>query len=706
MHNNSRLSRIARKPVSAGAIVLALVSVSTQMVALAAVTGWTSTQHADVKSNMAAAVVHGLECGGSAATKPTACPSAVAQTKLAGETAKQRVLVPTGGTQCPDSGPGVSCVDRSVDLDAGNAAIPVGLPACPTDPTKAIAAPGSCRTAAAPLTPPVSASPAGGRQETPDISALRPTLTLTSSSPALNAGNAIQLTANSTLSVSGTPYAIEIFDVTTQSLVAACAQASQCVVSFSAKSGTHQFIAFVAEPTTVVPTSGVKLTSNKVDVRFLGVSLQVNAPAVVAPGSPVTFVATATQDVSATGFVIELHDATTGERLSYCSRGTTCSMSLVEPTGGVHRIIATLGPSTPQVRDANPDVHAASTVATATWLSVQADAAVHGGLVTLSAMANADLSQTPYSIYFFDQSGKLQIGDSCNAMSCTASGPAAAGSKVTYMAVIAKVRNASVVRGPLTSVLHSIPTSLDKLDVQVASGPVKPLRMLWGVDSCKALTNDPAGNSGVLPQVTRVLGTPDFWGRYLPNTGNCGGLNANEIAAAHARHIGILPIYNDYDCSAVSGNATGAAYAAAAIGWLENDLIPRGTVIAIDIEPAGPDCPGAANVDTGFIQGWYDVLVKAGYVPAYYGNTSPGSEFANAWCTTTQQRPDIAANSFLWSFEPSLGGSYGKGNMPAFNPYSTHCPGHYAAWQFQLSPGQDQDVDQDEASSDLPLWYP
>ena len=44
--------------------------------------------------------------------------------------------------------------------------------------------------------------------------------------------------------------------------------------------------------------------------------------------------------------------------------------------------------------------------------------------------------------------------------------------------------------------------------------------------------------------------------------------------------------------------------------------------------------------------------------------------------------------------------------MPAFSPFSTQCPGRYGAWQFQLSPGQDQDVDQDEASSDLPLWYP
>src|SRR5207302_635840 len=76
---------------------------------------------------------------------------------------------------------------------------------------------------------------------------------------------------------------------------------------------------------------------------------------------------------------------------------------------------------------------------------------------------------------------------------------------------------------------------------------------------------------------------------------------------------------------------------------------------------------------------------KAGYAPAYYGNTGPGSAFANAWCTTTQQRPDIANNAFLWSFEPSLMGNYTKNTAPPFGAYSTHCPGHYAAWQYLLS---------------------
>ena len=718
MHN-SRLSAIARKPVSGGAIVLALLSATTQMVAIAAVTGWSGTPDSGVKPNVAAAVVHSLQCAGSRATKPSPCPSAAApQSRLAGESARERVMVPPGASQCPNSAPGSSCAAHSVAVDAGSFAVPDGLPTCPVNPAKSVPVAGSCaaKSATPPAAPaavtgaktvvPEAASPAGGALHSPDAAPPAPddTLTLSSSSSALNAGNAIRLDAKSTLNVSGTPYAIEIFDTTTKTLVGACTETSECQMSFSAKSGTHSFVAYVAPPTSTVPQTAVKLTSNRVDVKFLGVTLTVNNPSIVAPGKAVTFVASATQDVAATGFVIELHDAATGGRLTYCSRGTTCSTSLIEPTGSVKTVIATLSPSDPTVVEANPDVHAASAKVSATWLAVQGDAAVHGNVLSISAVANADLSQTPYSIYFFDQAGK-QLGDACNAGSCAAS-TAAPAANATYVAAIGRVPIVGSGRGPLAGVMHRLPTTIDRLEVQAASAPIKPSRMLWGVDSCKPLTNDASGNSGLLPQVTGALGAPDFWGRYLPNTANCGGLNSAEIAAAHSHHLGILPIYNDYNCSAVSGNAAGSDYAHAAIGWLQNDLIPQGTAIAIDIEPYGDQCPGAANVDTGFIQGWYDVLVKAGYVPAYYGDTAPGSAFANAWCTTTQQRPDIPENSYLWSFEPSLTARYGKGNMPAFNPYSTRCPGHYAAWQFQLSPGQDQDVDQDEVTSDLPLWYP
>jgi hypothetical protein len=179
-----------------------------------------------------------------------------------------------------------------------------------------------------------------------------------------------------------------------------------------------------------------------------------------------------------------------------------------------------------------------------------------------------------------------------------------------------------------------------------------------------------------------------------------------EIAAAARNHMGILPIYNDYDCSNVVGYATGRGYANAAASAARGLGVPLGRVLAIDIEPPGAACPGAAGVDSGFVEGWYDGIVAARYVPAYYGNGTAGSEFASAWCTTISILPAVAQDSYLWSFEPSLLGSYTKGTAPDFAPQQTGCAGNMAAWQYELSAGSDPDVDTDEALSGMPLWYP
>jgi hypothetical protein len=228
---------------------------------------------------------------------------------------------------------------------------------------------------------------------------------------------------------------------------------------------------------------------------------------------------------------------------------------------------------------------------------------------------------------------------------------------------------------------------------------------LWGVDSCKAFTQDWWGTTGLLPQVIASYGSPDFWGRYLTDT-VCPHISADEIATAARDHMGILPIYNDYDCSNVSSYATGHSYGDSAVQAAESLGIPEGRVLAIDIEPPGAACPGAANVDSGFIEGWYDAVFGGGYAPGYYGNGTNGSEFGSAWCATVGVLPNIARDSYLWSFEPSLQGGYTKSTAPDYAPYNPGCAGIAAAWQYELSAGSDPDVDSDEALSQLPLWYP
>jgi hypothetical protein len=170
--------------------------------------------------------------------------------------------------------------------------------------------------------------------------------------------------------------------------------------------------------------------------------------------------------------------------------------------------------------------------------------------------------------------------------------------------------------------------------------------------------------------------------------------------------MGILPIYNEYDCGAVSSYATGHQYALEAVAAAQRLGIPRGRVLAIDIEPPGDACPGAAYVDSGFIDGWYEGVHDAGFIPVYYGNGTAGSEFARAWCAAVSVYPSIGTGSDLWSFQPSLLGGFSKSAAPNYAPYDTGCPGNIEAWQYVLSAGSNPDVDQDEALSSLPLWYP
>src|SRR5260370_15942734 len=55
---------------------------------------------------------------------------------------------------------------------------------------------------------------------------------------------------------------------------------------------------------------------NPVDVRWLAVSMAVSDPSIVAPGKPITFAPTASEDVSKIGYRLELRDARNGQRLA------------------------------------------------------------------------------------------------------------------------------------------------------------------------------------------------------------------------------------------------------------------------------------------------------------------------------------------------------------------------------------------------------
>ena len=623
----------------------------------------------------------------------------------AGAAGEPSVSVPDGSYQCPGSGAGAACSSEGSGAPAtpGVPSTPDGQSPCPTASDNPVtSSPAACTDTL------LLAAPPGGNvakrgdsvappQVTPSVpvSTLRPTrpeqrVDLAATTNFLQTGDKAILTATATASMTGTANAIEIFDQTTNTLAGTCTQSSQCIVAYAATAGAHTFAAFIARPGSAMPRAGSSPASNEVNVTWLGVTLAASA-SLVAPGKPVTFTATSTFDVGRAGRAIVIYDNTTKQKLTYCSRGTTCSTSLTLSAGGLHEIVGWL-PGQPE---------ALSQPVSATWLGASLSGDATGGTIHLTATANTDLTNTPWSLGIYDEHGQL-VGQACKAgNTCSAAITVASRDMPYFSAVIGVVPPVST-SSTLGQLLRKVvgPTSL--VNIQARSAAIQPTRILWGVDSCKMFTTSPTGADGIYPQIVSRLGVPDFWGRYLTNTG-CPGITSVEIAAAAHLHMGILPIYNDYNCSNVVSYSTGQAYASEATAAAAGLGIPQGRAIAIDIEPPGDACPGAVNVDSGFVTGWFDGVAAAGYAPVYYGNGTAGSEFASAWCAAVAAQPSLLTSAFLWSFQPSLLGRFSKATAPGYSPNQTQCGGAMVGWQYQIDDG---DVDHDQALSKLPLWFP
>ena len=620
-----------------------------------------------------------------------------------------QIALPDGTQPCPASGEAAACATSSAsDLAPGIASTPEGLTACPIDPNSLVAAtPAACNDSQTTT----SGTPADNPTVAPSvpITSLKPVaaiqkLSLSASASATQAEHNVTLTALAGVGVAGTGMAIEIFDKTTGALVAACTRGTECSVAYAAKAGVHTFVAYVTPPTSTPPVGNLP-ASNLVSVGWIGLKLASVNP-VVGPGKSVIVTATSSIPVDLFGYVLEMFDLSDMKRITYCSQGTHCSVSMTQPASGSRSIVAAVGK--PTATFSMPDIWGVSDHFSMTWLSIAMGGSSTfqvGGTVHLNATANADLTDTPWSIGIFDDQGHL-VGKPCKTGNRCSADVTVASSATPHFSAAIGVAPTQQTPTKLGQVLKNVTGPSTLTNVQVRSAPVQPTRLLWGVDSCKAFTGDPSGHE-VYAAVAGSLGAPDFWGRYLTST-VCPGLSWPEIYMAQKLHMAILPIYNEYNCSAVVGYDTGMGYAQAATAEAAHIYIPKGRVVAIDIEPPGAACPGAVNVDAGFIKGWYDGVTKAGYVPVFYGNGTSGSEFGSAWCQAQSNNNQISRDSYIWSFEPSLvSRGWSKSNAPVWQPEVTGCPDYVAAWQYQLgSNGPNEDIDMDEALSVLPLWYP
>jgi Domain of unknown function (DUF1906) len=210
--------------------------------------------------------------------------------------------------------------------------------------------------------------------------------------------------------------------------------------------------------------------------------------------------------------------------------------------------------------------------------------------------------------------------------------------------------------------------------VYVRATPANVAATLWGVDSCAV------ANQTALSTVQGQYGTPDFWARYLPQSGGSGpgfcATIATEVAFLHANGIKMLIVDNNGTGDESGTYAAGQASASAAVASALSLGVPRGVVIYHDIEAGDP-------VSATWIQGWFDQLTNSSpYVPGVYANPIPtSSAFDGAYCAAIQTEAAIASHMAMWSSEPEFAFTTKAGAFP-YGPTVPPCGANTPAWQY------------------------
>jgi hypothetical protein len=148
----------------------------------------------------------------------------------------------------------------------------------------------------------------------------------------------------------------------------------------------------------------------------------------VAIGGETTLTATTNKDIGPTPYYIEIFDVTTGEWLTWCGYGTSCSTTVSQSAGATHAFVAYVAAN---VTETNPPggIQSASANTFVTWSDSGYTVSVPPSIScfttgTITATANVDVWTTPYYIEIFNGNGtKLRScpgGSSCSVVAaCT-----------------------------------------------------------------------------------------------------------------------------------------------------------------------------------------------------------------------------------------------------------------------------------------------
>jgi RHS repeat-associated protein len=224
------------------------------------------------------------------------------------------------------------------------------------------------------------------------------TVALATSETTFAAGDSVTLTATANQNVGSTNgnYEIDIFDMTTGTMLTVCNTGTTCTVPTQFYSGApHTYKADVSAGPgwgSYAALTDVQATSDVVtETREPWTVALTENKTVFASGDSVELTATANQNVGGSygSYEIDIFDVTTGAMLTVCYSGATCAVAAAFSTGGAHTYIALVsaGPAW-QPYGASTDVQTTSNEVSASR-----------ELWTISMTSTSSYSPPPYSWY-------------------------------------------------------------------------------------------------------------------------------------------------------------------------------------------------------------------------------------------------------------------------------------------------------------------
>jgi hypothetical protein len=155
---------------------------------------------------------------------------------------------------------------------------------------------------------------------------------LDASAPTVAVGQPSTLTATTGVNVGPTPWFIDIYDKTTNTLLRACASGTSCSVNVAeGVETTHRYVAYVGAPSATAPPQALQGTSNSAFVSWTnsGITVNLTGPQVVIVNSDGRGYYTANTNVNVEDVspsdpsVLIIYDETTGQMLGFTSVGDT-----------------------------------------------------------------------------------------------------------------------------------------------------------------------------------------------------------------------------------------------------------------------------------------------------------------------------------------------------------------------------------------------